>query len=62
MVGDSLSHDALGGARAGTPGRVARARRVATRRPGPMPAGVDVIRSLSELPALVLAGDVSGAA
>ena len=61
MVGDSLSHDALGGARAGLRG-VWLARGESDPLARPVPAGIDVIRSLSELPALVLAGDVSGAA
>lgn len=61
MVGDSLSHDALGGARAGLRG-VWLARGESDPPARPVPAGVDVIRSLSELPALVLTGDVSGAA
>jgi HAD superfamily hydrolase (TIGR01662 family) len=61
MVGDSLSHDALGGARAGLRG-VWLARGESDPPSRPVPAGVDVIRSLSELPALVLASEVSGAA
>ncbi len=61
MVGDSLSHDALGGARAGLRG-VWLARGESDPPSRAVPAEVDVIRSLSELPALVLARDVSGAA
>lgn len=61
MVGDSLSHDALGGARAGLRG-VWLARGESDPPGRPVPAGVDVIRTLSELPALVLASEVSGAA
>jgi HAD superfamily hydrolase (TIGR01549 family) len=61
MVGDSLSHDAVGGARAGLRG-VWLARGESDPPARPVPAGVHVIRSLSELPPLVLAGEVSGAA
>lgn len=61
MVGDSLSHDVVGAMRAGLRG-VWLARGESDPPARPVPGGVDVIRSLSDLPALVLAGDVSGAA
>jgi HAD superfamily hydrolase (TIGR01509 family) len=60
MVGDSLSHDALGAARAGWRG-VWLARGTAERSV-PADSGVRVIRSLRELPALVDATDIPGAA
>jgi HAD superfamily hydrolase (TIGR01662 family) len=61
MVGDSLPHDVVGGTRAGLRG-VWLARGESDPPTRPVPAGVTVIRSLSELPVLVLAGEVSGAA
>ena len=61
MVGDSLSHDAIGATKAGLRG-VWLARGESDPPARPVPAGIGVIRSLAELPGLVLAGTVSGAA
>jgi len=61
MVGDSLSHDVLGAMRAGLRG-VWLARGGSYPPAQPIDPGVEVIRSLAELPQLVRTRDVSGVA